>query len=320
MEFRQLEMFVALVEAGSVQRAAERVFRTQPAVSMAIRKLEEELGTSLFNRSDRNPAPTEVGRLLFDYATRLLAARDEAIVAIDGFARAERGHLRIGASESISHHLLPEVLSAFHDTHPGLTIEIACRSSRLLARDLRERRLDVALLASAPEEEGVEAECLMSDDLVLIVAPDHRLAGVADASVADLADELVIVEGLSTPAGRAVTEAFARQGTRLQIGIESTTIETIKRVVARRLGVGFVPRLTVGDEVRRGELAVVTVRDFAFERTLWIARRAGDAPTAAAAAFGGIVKSVVPKLVAAAAEAACPVRRPRAVIASGSSA
>lgn len=316
MEFRQLEMFVALVEAGSVQRAAERVFRTQPAVSMAIRKLEEELGASLFNRSDRNPAPTEVGRLLCDYATRLLAARDEAVVAIDGFARAERGHLRIGASESISHHLLPEVLSAFHDSHPGLTLEIACRSSRLLARDLRERRLDVALLASAPEEEGVEAECLMRDDLVLIVAPEHRFARFADVGVADLAGENVIVEGLSTPAGRAVTEAFARHGTSLQIGIESTTIETIKRVVARRLGVGFVPRLTVGDEVRRGELAVVTVRDFAFERTLWIARRAGDAPTAAAAAFGDAVKSVVPGLVAAAKEDACPIRRPRAVTAS----
>jgi DNA-binding transcriptional LysR family regulator len=316
MEFRQLEMFVALVEAGSVQRAAERVFRTQPAVSMAIRKLEEELGAPLFNRSDRNPAPTEVGRLLYDYATRLLSARDEAIVAIDGFARAERGHLRIGASESISHHLLPDVLSAFHDAHPGLTLEIACRSSRLLARDLLERRLDVALLASAPEEEGVEAECLMRDDLVLIVAPDHRLAGRNDVRIADLADEPVIVEGLATPVGRAVTAAFEREGTPLQIGIESTTIETIKRVVALRLGVGFVPRMTVGDEVRRAELAVVPVRDFAFERTLWIARRAGDAPTAAAAAFSGIVKNVVPRLVEAAAEAACPVRRPRAVIVS----
>lgn len=292
MEFRQLEMFVALVEAGSIQRAAERVFRTQPAVSMSIRKLEEELGVSIFNRSDRNPAPTEVGRLLYDYATRLLAARDEAVVAVDGFARAERGHLRIGASESISHHLLPDVLSAFHDAHPGLTVEIACRSSRLLARDLRERRLDVALLASEPDEDGVEAEQLMRDELVLIVAPDHRLAHRNHVSIADLADESVIVEGLSTPTGRAVSEAFAEHDTALQIGIESTTIETIKRVVALRLGVGFVPRLTIGDELRRGELAVVAIADFAFARTLWIARRAGDAPSAAVIAFSAIAKEL----------------------------
>lgn len=292
MEFRQLEMFVAIVDAGSVQLAAERVFRTQPAVSMAIRKLEEELGASLFNRSDRRPATTEVGRLLYEYATRLLSARDEAIVAVSGFSRAERGHLRIGASESISHHLLPDVLSAFRDAHPGLTIEIACRSSRLLVRDLRERRLDVALLASKPEEEGVEAQCLTPDPFVFIVAPGHGLARQDDVTIADLADESIIVEGLSTPAGRALTEAFARYDATPRIGIESTTIETIKRVVALRLGIGLVPQLTVRDEVRRGELVVVPVRDFAFERTLWIARRAGAAPTAAIAAFMSIVKSL----------------------------
>jgi len=293
MEFRQLEMFVALVDAGSVQRAAERVFRSQPAVSMAIRKLEDELGASLFNRSDRNTAPTEVGRVLYEYAARLLAARDEALVAIEGLSRAERGHLRIGASESISLHLLPDVLFAFRESHPGLTVEIVCRSSRLLVRDLRERRLDVALLASTPEEDGIDAECLMRDPFVLIASPDHRVASLDDVSISDIAGESIVVEGLSTPSGRAVAEAFAAHGTPPRIAIESATIETIKRVVALRLGVGFVPQLTVREEVRRGELVVVPLRGFEFARHLWLARRSGDVPSTAVEAFAGIVRSGV---------------------------
>src|SRR3954468_21723281 len=118
MDLMQLEMFVATAEARSVQRAAERVYRTQPAVSMALRKLEEELGAPLFDRSNRGAyVLTATGESLFDSAKRLLALRDEAVSHIRELHSLERGRVRIGANESTGNYLLPRLIEAFRARH-----------------------------------------------------------------------------------------------------------------------------------------------------------------------------------------------------------
>jgi len=131
MELMQLEMFVAVVEEGSVRGAAERVLRTQPAVSIAVSKLEREFETPLFDRSKRHEYRlTQVGETLYEYAKRMLNLRREAIAAAGDVRSLRLGHLRIGANESISLHLLPRLAQAFLATHPGIRLEVKSSGRR----------------------------------------------------------------------------------------------------------------------------------------------------------------------------------------------
>jgi DNA-binding transcriptional LysR family regulator len=172
MELMQLEMFVAVAEGGSIAKASERVFRTQPAVSIAIKKLENEINAKLFDRSRRYEFRlTEVGEAFYSYATRLLSLRSEALSAVTELAQVRTGRLRVGANESISINLLPRLTQAFLGRFPGVQIEVQCDRSERLLRELKERRLDLALLSFVPDDDDLDAQFMMQDELVLIASP-----------------------------------------------------------------------------------------------------------------------------------------------------
>ncbi len=135
MELTQLEFFVKVVEEGSFSKAAERVFRTQPAVSIAIRRLEEEVGAPLFDRAERTPRLTEAGHVLHDYALRILQLREQAREAVAELRALERGRVRVGANESTSLYLLPQVILAYRERHPQVKVEIRRLVSERLPRE-----------------------------------------------------------------------------------------------------------------------------------------------------------------------------------------
>lgn len=160
----QLKMFVAVVEEGSVRAAADRVLRTQPAVSIAMSKLEREFETPLFDRSKRHEYRlTQVGETLYDYATRMLGLRREAISAVGDVRNVRLGRLRIGANESISLHVLPKLAQSFLTAHPGIRMEVKCERSKSLLADLKERKLDLALFSFRPEDNDVEPKFVLQD-------------------------------------------------------------------------------------------------------------------------------------------------------------
>lgn len=292
MELMQLEMFVAVVEEGSVHKAARRVCRTQPAVSLAIRKLEEGIGAALFDRSQRQGySLTQAGEALFGYATRILSLRTEAGVVIDDLKNARSGRLRVGASESVSFYLFPRLAAAFHAQYPNVQIEMRCDSSVRLLKELKERRLDLALLYVEPAESELESRLVMRDTLVMIVSPAHRFARRGRVKISDLSEESVLAEGASSVWHARVVESFAQHQTPLNIVVDSAPIETIKRMAALGLGVGFVPMMCVREDVARGELAMVEVEGLDYERTLWAARRRRVSPCHAERAFLQIIAS-----------------------------
>jgi len=297
MELMQLEMFVAVVEEGSTQAAAERVCRTQPAVSIGIKKLEERLGSPLFDRSQRhNFLLTPAGELLYSYATRLLNLRNEAIAALVSLKKLEQGHLLIGANESTNSYLLPHLTQVFHERHPNIKIEVVCQHTDGLVRQLKERRLDLALLAYLPEDHGLEAQPLVRDEVVLITSPQHQLAQRERVTVRDLEKESVIVESHPSSLRERVVEAFQRSETPLNIRVESATIDTIKKMVAMNVGLAFVPLMCVREEVSRRELVVLPVEGFQQKRTLWAVRRREGPHSHAADAFMQVVKLEAEKL------------------------
>jgi len=285
MDLMQLEMFVATAEARGVQRAAERVFRTQPAVSMALRKLEEEIGAPLFDRSNRGFVLTATGELLFASAKRLLSLRDEALSEIRELHSLERGRVRIGANESAGNYLLPRLIQAFRQKYPNVRIDVSRQNSRQLIHDLRENAVDLSLISFLPEEKDIEALPVMSDELILIASPEHPVAKRKSLRISDLGNEAFIAHTVTSASRHKVVEAFRASNTTLQIVMEVAMIETIKKLIAMKLGIGFVPEMCVRDEIDRGELVRVRLEDFKYQRTLWLARRKTNAHSHAAEEF-----------------------------------
>ena len=282
----QLEMFVATAEVRGVQRAAERVFRTQPAVSMALRKLEAEIGAPLFDRSNRGAyVLTATGELLFASAKRLLGLRDDALAGIRELHSLEQGRVRIGANESTGVYLLPRLIEAFRKKHPKVRIDVTRQNSMQLIHDIREHSVDLALISFQPEEKDVEALPVMNDELILIASPEHALGRQKKVTFADLGSEEFIAHTVASPSRHKVIEAFRVSNTPLNIVMEVAMIETIKKLIAMNLGVAFVPEMCVQEEIRRGELVRVKLGGFQYQRTLWLARRRTDSHSHAADAF-----------------------------------
>src|SRR6266404_633001 len=219
MEFSQLEFFVTVVEEGSFSKAALRVYRTQPAVSIAIRRLEEEIGSPLFERSQKTPVLTDAGELLYDYAKRILSLRDQ-------------------------------------------TFNV------------------VADLESFP---------VLRDELVLIMQPEHHLAKRKAVKVEELGNQPFLAHNVKTGSRYRVMETFAQHHTPINITLELATVETIKRFVQLKIGLAFVPRMCVADELERGSLVSVPVDDLSYVRTLWVTHRRGMTFSHAAAAFLAIL-------------------------------
>jgi DNA-binding transcriptional LysR family regulator len=290
MDLMQLEMFVATAELRSVQRASERVFRTQPAVSMALRKLEEELGSQLFDRTNRgNYQLTAAGEVLFADAKRLLSLRDGALTHLKELQNLEDGRVRIGANESAGNYLLPRLIHTFRKKYPKVRIEVTRQNSRQLIHDIRDNMVDLALISFAPDEKDIEVTPVMKDELVLIASPDHPVAKKSKVNVRDLGGESFIAHTVTSQSRQKVVEAFRSSDTPLRIVMEVAMIETIKKLIAMKLGIGFVPEMSVQDEVQRGELVRVAIEGFQYERTLYLSRRRTDAHSHAAREFAETV-------------------------------
>ena len=274
MEFQQLEMFAAVVEEGSVSRAADRVCRTAPAVSIALRKLEEEMGIPLFDRSTRNDHQiTTAGKLLYSYATRILEMRHAAVISMKDLIVSRHGTLRLGTHESVSLYLLPSIIRRFHELHGDVNIELLCGPSEQMLTAIHGDMIDLAVIADVPDEPGFERQLIVQDELVLIAGPKHRLATVQSVAVRDLADEFLLVQGPKSKIRARIVQALKESNTPYRLAAENVAIEGIKRMVADGLGVGFVPLMCVREEAARGELSILRVQDIPHQWNLWLVHR-----------------------------------------------
>jgi DNA-binding transcriptional LysR family regulator len=290
MEMSQLEFLLKVVQEGSFSKAAQRVFRTQPAVSIAIRRLEEEVGTPLFDRTQKTPTLTEAGHIIYEYAQRIIALRDQAKANVENLKKLEQGCVRIGANESTSLYLLPEAILAFREQHPKVKVEIFRHVSDKLPREVLDRKIDFALMAHEPSEKELEAFPILKDELVLIMSPKHRLAKQESVAVKELGKESFLAHNVQTASRKKVIETFAKTNTPLNITLELDTVETIKRFVRKNIGIALVPKMCVMEEVERGTLASIPVKGLTYSRILWVIHRRGMPLSPAAQAFLKLLK------------------------------
>ena len=282
MDLGELQVFLMVAKEGSFSRAAERLYRTQPAVSLTIRKLEDGLGQPLFVRGARPVRLTDAGTLLQDYAERLINLRDEVKKGLSELEGLTRGELSLGVNESSIHALLP-ALATFRQLHPGVLVRVHRMFSRDIPHEVLNYRLDVGAISYVPQEPQLQATEILKDELTLVVPPNMSWPKSAKSTSPTSATKTFIAHSVESPFRRRVIELFARNRTELNMPIEMPTIESIKRFVQMGMGVAIVPRMCVQWEIEHGWMKEVKVRQLNMPRHVYlVSRRGARLPHAAA--------------------------------------
>ncbi|MGB8942788.1 MAG: LysR substrate-binding domain-containing protein, partial [Streptomyces sp.] len=238
MQFQQLLYFVAVTETRHFTRAAEQVHVSQPSLSQQVRALEKELGAELFSRARGNIALTDAGEALLPLARRILADADTARIEVQELAQLRRGRIRLGATPSVCTGLLPEVLRAFHDRHPGIQLLLEESGSHDLVRELARGALDLAVVvlplpSPSPALTTVE---LLREDLVVVSSPDVPGFGGSSVRVADLQRERLVMFRHGYDLRELTVAACRAEGFEPEFAVEGGEMDAVLGFVRAGLG------------------------------------------------------------------------------------
>lgn len=293
MDINQLEVLAAVAKEKSFSRAAEALKRTQPAVSQAIRRLEQEVGEKLFDRSSKDGTLTLAGEVLLDYAKQMLNLRQTAQSAIREMRDLHQGKLSISANEHTVFYLLP-LISEYRRLHPFIKIEVHRGVASRIPKEVAARETELGVVSFKPTDPSVKAIPVGADEIALFVAPSHPLASKSVVSIKELGVETFIAHNAVSPYRDRVIETFEKHQTRLNIAVELPSLEAIKRLVEQGVGVALLPKLSTEAEIKNGQLKAITVKEMRLERKLHVVYRKNSVLSHAAKAFLKLAKEVNP--------------------------
>jgi DNA-binding transcriptional LysR family regulator len=277
MEFDQLRLFVDLVREQSFTKVAERNFITQPAVSLSIQKLEDELGTRLLERTTRKVLVTEEGEILYDYARDILEKAQEVKFVLQERQDRVLGSLRLATVHSVGLYELPATLKEFIRRYPEVNIHIDYQMSDRIYHSLLDGHADLGLVAYPEARSGIVAVPFYEDELVVICNAEHPLAGRDRVRLAELDGQRFVAFKAEIPTRKAVDALMQEHGVRLDIRMDCDNIDILKKMVEVGLGIALVPLLSVSEEARNGMLRVLHLSDHSIRRPLAIIHRKGKA-------------------------------------------
>lgn len=290
MDLNTLEVFLTVASEQSFSAAARKLYRTQPAISLAIRRLEDDLGETLFDRSTKSPTLTDAGLLLADYAQRFMNLKDEVRTAIGELRNVERGRIRIGANETGALHLLP-LIANYRRHYPHVKVEVVRSLSREIPEEVLNHNLDMGVLSYRPAEPVLSVIVLQEDRLSFIVHPQHPLAGRRRVSIRELGNEVFAAHNVPSPYRQRVLETFTKYRVPLHMDVELPTVEAIKKFVQMNEAVALIPRMCLESELAAGTVVEVEVPELKVKRKLRLVHRANDPLSHAARAFLKLAKS-----------------------------
>jgi DNA-binding transcriptional LysR family regulator len=291
LELAQLEVFLMVAREHRFSRAAEKLYRTQSAVSQTIRKLEVELGEALFDRSSREGVLTDAGKVLVEYAEKLLNLRSEAAESLVELRELQKGKLVIAANEFTALYLLP-ILAEFRRLHPMIKITVQRALGSHIPDDVLRYRAEFGVLSYEPQEPSVHSVVVYLDELVFVVPPKHPLASAKQVSIRQLGAESFVAHIVSSPYRDKVLQLFKTHKTPLHMDLELPTLQAIKQFVALGNGVAFLPEISVETELARGELVRIPVRELQLKRKLRLIYRKDANLSHAARALLKVVEAV----------------------------
>jgi len=289
MELYPLKVFLTVATERSFSRAGEKLLRTQPAISIAIQRLESDLKEKLIDRSGRELLLTDAGRVVLEFAKRFQNLESELENSLRELKDNYAGRLAIGANETAALYLIPHI-EQYRRLFPKVKIQVRRSESSKIPSQLLDGELELGVLSYDPADDHLMTQVLYTDRLALVVSPRHRFAGRTDISIAELDMETFIAHNVISPYREAVLREFQRQKVPLNMDVEMPTVETIRRLVQDNEGVAFLPRMCVEQEIKADLLREIRVKELNIERKIRLVYPARRALSHAAKAFLDVVR------------------------------
>ena len=268
----QLSALLAVVDAGSFVRAADRLMVSQPAISLHIAELEKSLKLKLFDRLPRATRPTAAGLVLADYARRIQAIRNDAAIAMADLRSVRRGRLAVGATLTIGAYLLPKILGRFRRAHPEIDLELEVANTRHIQQRLRDATLDIGFTEGDPGGDGLSSKIFATDNLIAIVAPNHPLLKKKRVTAAMFCEYPLIAREPGSGTRAVAERALASRGITMKPTLVLPQAEAILRCVAEGLGVALVSELAAHRDLAARRLFQIKLVDLSIPRPLYAER------------------------------------------------
>jgi LysR family transcriptional regulator, low CO2-responsive transcriptional regulator len=284
MDFDQLETFLEVARLSSFSRAAEKRFRTQPAISAQIRALEEEVGARLLDRSGGKVSITAAGKIFQKYAEDTLEGRKATLIAIAETERVPRGEIIVGANEGTCLHILPEVFAEFKRQYPDVAVNIKRADYAKILESVIDNSVDFGVVSLPVTDNRLTVVLIHRDELVVIAPPQHPLAQLKTAALSEVA-KFPLVMPKAGHTRDSIEELLHEYRLKPRYAMELDSSELLKRFVAADVGVGFIPRSHVQEDVRAKVLAAIALSDAQIRRDLALVFRKDKALSRAALAF-----------------------------------
>ncbi|HET97601.1 MAG TPA: LysR family transcriptional regulator [Desulfurivibrio alkaliphilus] len=294
MDLHRLEVFCRVVELKSFTKAAEASFLSQPTVSEHLRTLEEILAVKLVDRLGREVLPTPAGKILYDYARRILRLRNEAVEAIANHSGRYAGHLWVAAGTIPGTYLLPELIGRFKESYPEVLVTVKIANSRQAAELVVQGDCEFGVVGARWNEAVLEWEPLFADELSLVVRHDHPWAGRGEIEPVELAEPPFIDRERESGTRKVMHEILQRHGLevdKLRVIAEMGSTEAVCQSVKAGIGVAILSRQAIRDDLACGSLAEVAIRGVNFTRPFYLVRRRKRQPSPIAALFLDFLKS-----------------------------
>jgi DNA-binding transcriptional LysR family regulator len=288
MDFDQLHTFLEIVRLKSFSRAAQTCFRTQPAISAQIRQMEQELGTSLFERFGSRISLTTAGKIFSEYAQQLLETRRQAIEAVGELDRIPKGELVIAANEATCVHVLPGVFSNYKQRFHEVQLQVTRAYGARAVQAVLENSVDFAVTQLPLQERKLEIVKIYSDEVRLLVPPGHPLARGKSVTAEEVAGFSLLLP--KTGRTRTQIDQFLEPAeSRIKISMELESSEMIKRFVMAGLGIGFMGMANAQEEIGAGRLQGLSLAPMPLMRTLGLVYRRDKPLSRAALGFIEVV-------------------------------
>jgi DNA-binding transcriptional LysR family regulator len=284
MDFDQLETFLEVARLSSFSRAAEKRFRTQPAISAQIRALEEEVGARLLDRSGGKVSITAAGKIFQKYAEETLEGRKATLTAIAETERVPRGEIIVGANEGTCLHILPEVFAEFKRQYPDVAVNIKRADYAKILESVIDNSVDFGVVSLPVTDNRLTVVLIHRDELVVIAPPQHPLAQLKTAALSEVS-KFPLVMPKAGHTRDSIEELLHEYRLKPRYAMELDSSELLKRFVAADVGVGFIPRSHVQEDVQAKVLAAIPLSDAQIRRDLALVFRKDKALSRAALAF-----------------------------------
>ncbi len=293
MDVRDLQVFLSVSRHLNFTRAGEELHVSQPSISVRIAALQNELGSKLFEHIGKRVVLTEAGKVLVPYATKVIAALDDARQAITELQGLQRGSLSIGASTTPGMYILPTIIADFKRIYPKVEVKLRIRDTRRIADAIAGNEFDIGFVGGNVVSNDVEVLTWRTDEIVLIVPSSHEFAHRRKLKMADLMNENFVVREPGSATRATISSELGKREIQLNAIGEMENPESIKRAVQSGLGIAFISRFAVETELKHRSLIAVGVSGIEIERELKIVYRKDKHLSKAAKEFMTLAQSKV---------------------------